>query len=380
MIRVRHLSLVLLICGCGGSDKGTTTPNEVATTEQTAPAEPVEPPATPAETPAQPPPPPPKKLTTEELIKAHDACFAAFVAKDEKKYTDCYTAESTDELVDSGMPVAKGAQQALESAKQFWNAFPDLSGAIAMNLGNGNSLAVVAVVTGTNTAEMMGHPATNKKFGQYALEIIDMTDDGRHGNVRLYVDLATMAAQIGHIKQKSRPVAKKPDGEPKVAIATDSETERKNVKTVTDGIEAWNKRDWKAVEASYTKDVVFSDQMMPADAKGAKNAVKALQAYAKGFSDGKVKVDKIWGAGDYVVAEQTFTGTNDGVLPAMGVKKKTGKPVTIRFATVLRLEGDKVKEEGLFANGMAIAMQLGLMSHDHDKGAEKPEKKPGEKK
>jgi len=236
----------------------------------------------------------------------------------------------------------------------------------------------------------MGHPATNKKFGQMFLEIAEMTDDGRHGQDRTYVDMTTMAAQIGHLKQKTRPVMSKPAGEPKVVIATDSETEKKNVKAVTDGIEAWNKRDWKAVEGSYAKDAVLSDQTIAADAKGGKNATKAVQEYAKAFSDSKVQIVKIWGAGDYVVAEQTFTGTNDGALKGYGIKKKTGKPVNVRFASVYRLEGDKVKEEWLFGNSMAIAMQLGLMAHEPkgeagekgEKGEKpaKPEKKAPEKK
>jgi hypothetical protein len=52
--------------------------------------------------------------------------------------------------------------------------------------------------------------------------------------------------------------------------------------------------------------------------------------------------------------------------------------VTIRFATVVRVEGDKVKEEWMFANSMALAMQVGLMSHDeHGEKGEKAE--PGEK-
>src|SRR5262245_30128167 len=88
MISGRHgLSLALVLAACGGSqDKGTTSPTEMVPAEEAPPAEPAEAPTQPtSEHSAQPPPAPAtRKLTTEELVKAHDACYAAFLARDEK--------------------------------------------------------------------------------------------------------------------------------------------------------------------------------------------------------------------------------------------------------------------------------------------------------
>ncbi|HEV8245699.1 MAG TPA: ester cyclase, partial [Polyangiaceae bacterium] len=76
--------------------------------------------------------------------------------------------------------------------------------------------------------------------------------------------------------------------------------------------------------------------------------------------DVKLTVDKSWAAGDYLVSEGTFSGTNDGDIPSMKVKK-TGKKVSARFLEVDKIQGGKFKNQWIFDNGMAFAMQLGLV-------------------
>ena len=81
----------------------------------------------------------------------------------------------------------------------------------------------------------------------------------------------------------------------------------------------------------------------------------------KAFPDAKLVPLSIWGAGDYVVAVGRFEGTNKGPMAAMGIKKATGKSVSVRYLDIARWEGGKVQEEWLFYNGMAMAGQLGMM-------------------
>jgi predicted ester cyclase len=68
----------------------------------------------------------------------------------------------------------------------------------------------------------------------------------------------------------------------------------------------------------------------------------------------------MWGAGDYVVTEGTFGGTNKGAMPAMGIKKATGKSVKVRFVEITRIEAGKIKEDWLVFDSLAFATQLGL--------------------
>jgi hypothetical protein len=67
-------------------------------------------------------------------------------------------------------------------------------------------------------------------------------------------------------------------------------------------------------------------------------------------------------------------------MKSMGLKKKTGKPVTLRHLHVFKLAGGKVKEHWIFGNGMAMAMQLGMLGPPAGAAGEKPADKPEEKK
>jgi predicted ester cyclase len=110
--------------------------------------------------------------------------------------------------------------------------------------------------------------------------------------------------------------------------------------------------------ALMTDDFVESDQADAQDAKGKKEAEKGLKTFFTAFSDGKVTIDNSWAAGDYVVQLGTFEGTNDHDMPGM---KKTGKKVTMHFAEVGKFKDGKATNLWRFRNGMAVAMQLGLM-------------------
>jgi steroid delta-isomerase-like uncharacterized protein len=308
----------------------------------------------------EPPPPPPKKLTLEERIAFHEGCFQDFL-KEAPNFVDrCYSEESTDELVDSGDPVARGKAAILASTKPFWDGFT-LEGKTILALGNGDNVVNIGWMGGTNDGPMMGMPATNGKFGQMFIEVQNLDAQGRHGNVRVYVDMGTMMAQLTNAKQPHRKVMAMPEAEAMTIVATGSDAETANVELVKGGMELFNKHDAKGLAAKYAADAVFSQQAMPADVKGSKAITALFTELFKAFPDMAQQVDGIWGAGDYVVVETTVTGTNKGAFKTMGIAKATGKPVKLREAHVFQVVDGKAKNHWAFVNGMGFAMQLGLI-------------------
>jgi ketosteroid isomerase-like protein len=174
------------------------------------------------------------------------------------------------------------------------------------------------------------------------------------------MDQATLMGQLTKPKKVRKPV--EASGKERVlALASGSDVEKANLETTKKGLELWNARDLKGLEALYTADATFADQTYKADIAGAKKIMAHLKKGQKAFSDAKLVADKMWAAGDWVVVEATFTGTNDGVWKEMGIAKKTGKSVNLHEAHVIRFQDGKVKEHWLFANGMAMAGQLGLL-------------------
>jgi steroid delta-isomerase-like uncharacterized protein len=176
-----------------------------------------------------------------------------------------------------------------------------------------------------------------------------------------YFDPATMMGQLGISKgaPPARPVMEKGmDGAPVIAVAADDDKEKQNLETIKKANDAFNTKKVADTMAFYADDAMESDQATAADVKGKKEIEKGVQMFWKAFPDVKVETKGSWAAGDYVVVEGTFTGTNDG---PMGKMPKTGKKVTGQYAEIFKLKDGKITEVWRFRNGLAMAMQLGLL-------------------
>jgi predicted ester cyclase len=367
-MRIARAVVLVVFAACGGSQDTSNrnvNPDPVGF-DDPGPTEPDRPAKDPTPT------PPPKKMTLAERIAFHDGCFADFVAEKPDFFERCYTDSSTEEIVDAGEPPAEGIEAIGAATQPFWDAFA-LEGEIVLNVASGDNVVTVATVRLTNDGEFNGAPPTGKTAGLVMAEVQSLDDKGRHGAVRSYVDFATFGAQLGAAPKgaKFRPATALTGNPPVTVIATGSETEAANLETVRAGFEQFNKRDWKTLASLYTADAVISQQNTAADQKGSKAIDKMFKELGKAFPDANEEVVTIWAAGDYVVAETVFTGTNKAAAPGMGIKKATKKPVTLRTAHVLQLEEGKVKQHMIFANGMAMASQLGLDAKPAAKGKAK---------
>jgi predicted ester cyclase len=314
------------------------------------------------EAPKPPPPPPPDPLATEERVKVHDGCLADFVAEVPESFTRCYSVDSKQTLMDAGEP-AHGTPAIAAATRPMWESFK-LQGETRMVVANGDRVLTIALYRGAHDgAPWMGLSASGKVFGVFAAEVMTLDEQGKHGDVRMYMDLATMLAQLGGGPrgQAFRKPYDVTGREAYSAIATGSEAETANIAAVQAALDLFNKKDWKGLTASYTSDAAISEQAAPADIEGSRAIGKYFAELGKGFPDVQIAVDALWGAGDFVIAETTFTGTNNGPLPMMGIKKATRKPVTLHQAHVFRMDGGKVLQHWIFANGMSAGIQLGLV-------------------
>lgn len=328
-------------------------------------------PKTTATQPTPPPPPeekkpePPKPLTADEMAKRYDECWSFFNSKDWKSFETCYAPSATSDFVDSGMPPATGFADIMEKHnKPFADAFPDGKGTIELTLISGHNGATVALFTGTNSAPMkspMGEiPATNKKIGMRVAHMVHFTDDGHAVDKQwFYNDLGTMMSQLGLSPAPARAVTETANAHETV-VAKNDDTEKKNIATVASLDAAFSKHDAKAIEATLADDVVWGEIGMTKDW----NKKEALASHAelfKGFPDLKFTAGTTFAAGDYVIEQGVMTGTNNGDMPTMHIKK-TGKPVTLNFLQVWKFNKDgKVAQSWGYWNGMAMAMQLGMM-------------------
>jgi ketosteroid isomerase-like protein len=310
--------------------------------------------------------PKPPPATSAERAKGYGDCWAAFNAKDWAKFAQCYAEGATSEQVDSGMPVFVGRNDIVEKgAKSYAAESPDQTGELELVLVNGNNGAAVALLKGTNTGPLMTPggemPATKKKFGLLVGQAVEFSEDGRSvAHDRFYVDGGTFMGQLGLAKMPHRKALEKGAAEKPVVIATGSDVEKANLAAAPKMLEAFNKHDLPGLVALMADDVTFSEASSPADLVGKKAVEKSYKSMFKAFSDVQLQVARAWAAGDYVVSEGTLVGTNDGVMPPM-INKPTGKHVSSRYLEIDKVASGKLKNIWIFDNGMAFAMQLGLV-------------------
>ena len=314
----------------------------------------------PAEKPAEPPKP---EWTADQSAQKYKDCWDQFNRKDWNTFRNCYNPAISVEAVDSGRPVATGLDAAVKDAQDFGAAFPDVMGSPQLVLASKDAVAGLSVITGTHGGPLPGPggkpiAATNKKIG-YMFGLVTDIADGAVARERQYADNTTLLAQIGAIKAPTRPVMAAGAAGPTVVVSTGSDTERANVETFRANMKAFNDRDLKTLADMNAAGGVFHDYTQPKDFDS-KGNIAALNELFKGFPDAKLEATTSWGAGDYVVTEGTFSGTNKAAVPSMGIKKPTGKTGKVRFLEITKIEGGKIKEDWLVFDSLAFATQLGL--------------------
>lgn len=325
-------------------------------------------PAPPAVAEAPSAPPAPKVLTGAERAAWYQECWTHFNNKSWPALKACYTETAESDQIDSGMPVAKGADAVIKSAQDFAAAFPDIKGTGQMVFVHGDDVVGVYLLNGTHAGPLPGPggkaiPATNKKIGYSMVHVMQLDSTGAKGTKEsMYADGGTLMAQIGLNPAPARPVMEGGPASPTVVVSTGSETETKNVAAFRAGADAFNKHDVKELASYNAPDAVFHDMTQPKD-MDAKGNVAMIGQFFKAFPDCRLTIDSSWGAGDYVVSRGVFEGTNKGAAPAMGITKATGKPVRSQFIEITRMDGGKVKEDWLFFDSMAFAGQLGLLAN-----------------
>jgi len=328
----------------------------------------------------------PKAATPDDMAKRYVECWGFWGAKDWKSFETCYTKDATSDFVDSGMPQAAGWDQISARDKQTTDAFPDVKGSLEVTLINGHNGATFALLTGTHTAPMktpMGDvPPTNKKIGLQIAHLAHFADDGKAVDKEwLYQDMGEMMGQLGLSKAPVRAATDKPWHDNEIVVAKDDDNEKKNLATINQTLDAFNKHDAKALGEALDDKIVWSEQGMPKDMTNKAEAVKSHEGLMKAFSDVKFSSDTAWAAGDYVVVQGTMTGTNDGAAPDMGIAKPTKKAVNLKFAQLFKLKDGKIINSWGYWNSAAFAQQLG-MTPPAGAATEKTEKKeaPAKKK
>jgi hypothetical protein len=133
---------------------------------------------------------------------------------------------------------------------------------------------------------------------------------------------------------------------------------------MTKGDDAFNARDWGAVDAVHHPDMVAHVTGLAEPIYGSKAHSEAMQQFLRSFADMHVNTPYPiqFGSGDWITVVTNVTGTFTGemTLPDGTVIAPTGKAFDLEFAQTTKWDGDRLIVISAFWDSALQAKQLGL--------------------
>ena len=133
---------------------------------------------------------------------------------------------------------------------------------------------------------------------------------------------------------------------------------------MTKGDEAFNARDFEAVDAVHHPDMIAFITGLAEPVYGREAHAAAMQQFLRSFPDMHVKTPYPiqFGSGDWITVVTHATGTFTGeiTLPDGNVIPPTGKTFDVEFGQTTKWEGDRLIMISAFWDAALQAKQLGL--------------------
>src|SRR6266550_1128789 len=134
---------------------------------------------------------------------------------------------------------------------------------------------------------------------------------------------------------------------------------------MTQGDDAFNARDWEAVDAVHHPDMVAHITGLAEPIYGREAHSAAMQQFLRSFPDMHVNTPYPiqFASGDWITVVTNVTGTFTGemVLPDGKVIAPTGKAFELEFGQTTKWEGDRLIVIAAFLDAALQAQQLGLV-------------------
>jgi steroid delta-isomerase-like uncharacterized protein len=139
---------------------------------------------------------------------------------------------------------------------------------------------------------------------------------------------------------------------------------KENIELVKARFNAVNAHDWKRFQGLYADSTVWQDAGLDKTIKGSAAVRRRLEAFALGFPDLRWELTRVFGQGEWICAEFTFTGNHRGPLPFPHSESiaATKKSVRIGACGVYRIDGDRIAESHVYFDRSRILAQLGIES------------------
>jgi ketosteroid isomerase-like protein len=303
----------------------------------------------------------PKPEATFDLAAAASSYVtrsaAAWNARDAKKQTSLYTPDGVVGVLRSTGWDEKPPAAMEAGLDHHFAQFSEHHLGFTRVVGKGDVAIAEWVFTGTTAPGTPGR-AAGKKVGYRGASVLTFARDGKVRSERVYVDMGTIAGQLGVDPAiPYRAPVPPPTAPTEIVVSAGEDTP----------IEAFASR-WKAASAAggeavlalASADIVVSSQPSPEDTVGLAAYERERKASLEVFADPKATITSCIPAGDLLACEYTWTAARKKSRGAASTEK-TG---TVHALDVMRVADGKVVHTTVYANVAEFAVAFDLVEGD----------------
>jgi len=122
--------------------------------------------------------------------------------------------------------------------------------------------------------------------------------------------------------------------------------------------EAWNQGKMEVLDEQFATEYVYHRSPFP-DVEGLEAYKQYIADTRNSYPDFKLTIEEMIIKGDIAVVRGTFSGTNTGESPTLGIPA-TGKQVTFNWCSVSHRMNGKTTEEWNYVDWLGLMQQLGF--------------------
>ncbi len=122
--------------------------------------------------------------------------------------------------------------------------------------------------------------------------------------------------------------------------------------------EAWNQGKMEVLDEQFATEYVYHRSPFP-DVEGLEAYKQYIADTRNSYPDFKLTIEEMIIKGDIAVVRGTFSGTNTGESPTLGIPA-TGKQVTFNWCSVSHRMNGKATEEWNYVDWLGFMQQLGF--------------------
>lgn len=262
--------------------------------------------------------------------------------------------ESYAHFVFPGIPDTRGRENILKSHETLFGSFDHRVVTVSRVFRTDSEQTIEWTLTGTQTKDFMGVPATNKPVVIKGVALVFTKDEGVVQDIVQMFDVAVVKAQLGAGPKElaGNPLPAVPSGPAQSFEQTHSAEETQNLAVARAPIDALENSNEAAYLAPFTDDAQVDTPERATPLRGKDDLKAYFKATRRGIGQLDTTVDNIWPVAQYVVVEYSIAGEQLG--PIAWIPAQHDRVVQMRVVDISEIRDGKVAHVWRYENPSQI--------------------------